>query len=39
VELALKKMHDLMHKEEAAAKNKRTKARKKDNVNKRKTEV
>jgi len=39
VELALKKMHDLMHKEEAAAKNKRAKARKKDNVNKRKTEV
>ena len=39
VELALKKMHDLMHKEEAVAKNKRAKARKKDNVNKRKTEV
>ena len=39
VELALKKMHDLMHKDEADAKDKRAKARKKDNVNKRKTEV
>ncbi len=43
VELALKRMHDLMHEDEADEKDKairaKTKARKKNNVNKRKAEV